>query len=128
MSNLIFAADVDRSLIDQFSSEGAGLPDQTMLNPKGERDPSELERIIGMTRAIRRREQANVKPGLRVMDFHATSCGRLKLLLQDLFNAQQRLLKKSKSIAGFHRDAPINLSCSRGKLQFSRHLQRYWTK
>ncbi|MBA6140749.1 MULTISPECIES: DUF3800 domain-containing protein [Pseudomonas] len=26
------------------------------------------------------------------------------------------------------RDAPINLSCSRGKLQFSRHLQRYWTK
>lgn len=102
MSNLIFAADVDRSLIDQFSSEGAGLPDQTMLNPKGERDPSELERIIGMTRAIRRREQANVKPGLRVMDFHATSCGRLKLLLQDLFNAQQRLLKKSKSIAGFH--------------------------
>lgn len=26
------------------------------------------------------------------------------------------------------RDAPINLSCSRGKLQFSRHLQRHWTK
>ncbi|MEW7376938.1 hypothetical protein AB2S22_22475, partial [Pseudomonas putida] len=26
------------------------------------------------------------------------------------------------------KDAPINLSCSRGKLQFSRHLQRYWTK
>ncbi|MCE1019823.1 hypothetical protein LU652_20025, partial [Pseudomonas monteilii] len=25
------------------------------------------------------------------------------------------------------RDAPINLSCSRGKLQFSRHLQRHWT-
>ena len=28
----------------------------------------------------------------------------------------------------FIRDAPINLSCSRGKLQFSRHLQRHWTK
>ncbi|MDG4418011.1 KAP family NTPase [Pseudomonas aeruginosa] len=28
----------------------------------------------------------------------------------------------------FTRDAPINLSCSRGKLQFSRHLQRHWTK
>ncbi|MGI1179391.1 hypothetical protein ACRCRM_33890, partial [Pseudomonas aeruginosa] len=26
------------------------------------------------------------------------------------------------------KDAPINLSCSRGKLQFSRHLQRHWTK
>ncbi|WP_284407901.1 ParA family protein, partial [Pseudomonas putida] len=25
------------------------------------------------------------------------------------------------------RDAPINLSCSRGKLQFSRHPQRHWT-
>lgn len=28
----------------------------------------------------------------------------------------------------FAKDAPINLSCSRGKLQFSRHLQRHWTK
>ncbi|MCE1003088.1 hypothetical protein LU656_20475, partial [Pseudomonas sp. NMI1173_11] len=29
---------------------------------------------------------------------------------------------------GSSKDAPINLSCSRGKLQFSRHLQRHWTK
>lgn len=31
-------------------------------------------------------------------------------------------------LTGPLRDAPINLSCSRGKLQFSRHLQRHWTK
>ncbi len=31
-------------------------------------------------------------------------------------------------LSGSLRDAPINLSCSRGKLQFSRHLQRHWTK
>jgi hypothetical protein len=30
--------------------------------------------------------------------------------------------------ADTYKDAPINLSCSRGKLQFSRHLQRHWTK
>ena len=32
------------------------------------------------------------------------------------------------SSIGVPKDAPINLSCSRGKLQFSRHLQRHWTK
>lgn len=102
MQNLIFAVDVDRSLINQFSSEGAGFPDQTMLDPEtGAADPSVLEQMIGMTRPIRRREQANVKPGHRVMDFQKTSIGRLKLLLKDLYNAQKRLLKKSKSIEGF---------------------------
>ncbi|MBA6092890.1 type II toxin-antitoxin system HicA family toxin, partial [Pseudomonas monteilii] len=34
----------------------------------------------------------------------------------------------AKEISEGLRDAPINLSCSRGKLQFSRHLQRHWTK
>ncbi|WOL27493.1 pilus assembly protein TadG-related protein [Pseudomonas fragi] len=34
----------------------------------------------------------------------------------------------SQSEASALKDAPINLSCSRGKLQFSRHLQRHWTK
>ena len=34
----------------------------------------------------------------------------------------------SKKYPAIFRDAPINLSCSRGKLQFSRHLQRHWTK
>lgn len=102
MPNLIFAVDVDRSLIDQFSSDGLGFPDQTMLDPEtGEPDSSVLEHMIGMTRAVRRREQANVKPGYRVMDFQKTSIGRLKLLLKDMYNAQQRLLKKSKSIEGF---------------------------
>ncbi|ANI34669.1 hypothetical protein AA098_14735 [Pseudomonas sp. JY-Q] len=32
------------------------------------------------------------------------------------------------SLKTIPKDAPINLSCSRGKLQFSRHLQRHWTK
>ncbi|MCV6407408.1 hypothetical protein OFL40_24955, partial [Pseudomonas aeruginosa] len=46
------------------------------------------------------------------------------------------ILQKMASDLGFSKilfgllpkDAPINLSCSRGKLQFSRHLQRHWTK
>ena len=32
------------------------------------------------------------------------------------------------SLKTLPKDAPINLSCSRGKLQFSRHPQRHWTK
>lgn len=103
MPNLFSNDHIDHSLIDQFSVEGIGFPNQTMLNPDtGEHDSSVLERMIGMTRALRRMEQAKVKPGSRVMDFQKTSVGRLKLLLKDLYNIHQRLIKKSKRIDGFH--------------------------
>ncbi|WP_242485902.1 hypothetical protein [Pseudomonas sp. TH21] len=102
MPNLICTDSVDQSLIEQFSVDGVGFPDHAMLNPEtGELDASVLERMIGMSRALRRIEQAKVKPGSRVMDFQKTSIGRLKLLLRDLFNIQQRLLKKSKRIDGY---------------------------
>lgn len=103
MPNLFSTDNINYALIDQFSVEGIGFPDQTMLNPDtGERDSSVLERMIGMTRAFRRMEQAKVKPGLRVMDFQKTSAGRLKLLLKDLHNIHLRLIKKSKRIDSFH--------------------------
>jgi hypothetical protein len=96
MPNLICTADIDASLIDQFSAQGIGFPDQTMLSPEtGEPDASVLERMIGMSRAFRRL-QTKVKPGARLMDFQKTSTGRLKLLLKDLYNCHQRILKKSK--------------------------------
>ncbi|MCE0981420.1 hypothetical protein LU659_28925, partial [Pseudomonas monteilii] len=38
------------------------------------------------------------------------------------------VIRSKSGIAFDPKDAPINLSCSRGKLQFSRHLQRHWTK
>ena len=96
MPNLICTADIDASLIDQFSAQGIGFPDQTMLSPEtGEPDASVLERMIGMSRAFRRL-QTKVKPGARLMDFQKTSTGRLKLLLKDLYNSHQRILKKSK--------------------------------
>lgn len=102
MPNLICIDVVDQSLIEQFSADGVGFPDRTMLCPEtGVLDTSVLERMIGMSRSLRRIEQANVKPGFRVMDFQKTSIGRLKLLLKDLFNLQQRLLKKSKRIDGY---------------------------
>ncbi|MFJ2484801.1 hypothetical protein [Pseudomonas sp. NPDC087639] len=104
MPNLICTEVVDQSLIEQFSADGIGFPDQTMLNPEtGELDASVLERMIGMSRALRRLEQAKVRPGFRVMDFQKTSIGRLKLLLKDLFNTHQRLLKKSEKKAGGYR-------------------------
>ncbi|WP_156747529.1 hypothetical protein [Pseudomonas sp. JY-Q] len=59
---------------------------------------------------------------------------KLKSSLQvakDLAVTNSLLGKKNPSgdpLATLSRDAPINLSCSRGKLQFSRHLQRHWTK
>lgn len=103
MPNLFSTDNINHALIDQFSVEGIGFPDQTMRNPDtGERDSSVLERMIGMTRAFRRMEQAKVKPGLRVMDFQKTSAGRLKLLLKDLHNIHLRLTKKSKRIDSFH--------------------------
>lgn len=103
MHNQICTSAIDRSLLDQFSTDGIGFPDQTMLNPStGERDGSVLERIIGFTRALRRRDQAKSKPGLRVMDFQRTSSGRLKLLLMELFTRHERLAKKSKQSGGFH--------------------------
>jgi len=96
MPNLICTANIDASLIDQFSAQGIGFPDQTMLSPEtGEPDASVLERMIGMSRAFRRL-QTKVKPGARLMDFQKTSTGRLKLLLKDLYNCHQRILKKSK--------------------------------
>ncbi len=48
-----------------------------------------------------------------------------KWMLGDWGGKRTELLEKGYD---FNRDAPINLSCSRGKLQFSRHLQRHWTK
>lgn len=96
-------------------SDGVGFPDHTMLCPEtGVIDTSVLERMIGMSRALRRIEQAKVKPGFRVMDFQKTSIGRLKLLLKDLFNVQQRLLKKSKRIDGYPSSAPVT-NCQSGK-------------
>ncbi|MFJ6826274.1 hypothetical protein ACIQRH_01590 [Pseudomonas sp. NPDC090964] len=102
MANLICIDVIDSSLVDQFSAEGHGFPDQTMLNSDtGERDSTVLERLIGMSRRARRAELANVKAGMRVMDFQQTSTGRLKLLLQDLYHADPSFLKKQKSFVGF---------------------------
>lgn len=102
MANLICIDVIDSSLVDQFSAEGHGFPDRTMLNPDtGERDSTVLERLIGMSRRARRAELANVKAGMRVMDFQQTSTGRLKLLLQDLYHGDPSFLKKQKSFAGF---------------------------
>lgn len=103
MPDLICTVEVDNSLLDQFSADGVGFPDQTMLDPDtGEPDPVIVERMVGMTRTIRRMEQSNVKAGLRVADFLITSEGRLKLLLKGLYNIQKRSQKRSKSIGGFH--------------------------
>ena len=102
MRDLICTVEVDNSLIDQFSAQGIGFPDQTMLDPAGEPDPMIVERMVGMSRTIRRMEHANVKPGLRVADFLITSEGRLKLLLKGLYNVQKRSQKRSKAIGGFH--------------------------
>ncbi|MBH3411597.1 SDR family oxidoreductase, partial [Pseudomonas putida] len=47
----------------------------------------------------------------------------------EIFSLEQQLAECASIWADMAaRDAPINLSCSRGKLQFSRHLQRHWTK
>lgn len=46
----------------------------------------------------------------------------------DVLMRNQLMPELGLSIVDGFRDAPINLSCSRGKLQFSRHLQRHWTK
>lgn len=103
MPDLICTVEIDDTLIDQFSAKGIGFPDQTMLDPDtGEPDPAIVERMVGMSRTIRRMEQANVKAGLRVSDFLRTSEGRLKLLLKGLYNVQKRSQKKSKAIGGFH--------------------------
>ncbi|NWB25662.1 hypothetical protein HX886_01690, partial [Pseudomonas gingeri] len=101
MPNLISTAEVELTLVDQFSAQGIGFPDQTMLNSDGKPDPSVLDKMLGMSRHLRRMEQAKVKPGARVMDFQRTSSGRLKLLIKDLYNAQQRLLNKTKKIDGY---------------------------
>ncbi len=86
MPNLICTTEIDAALIDQFSAEGTGFPDQTLLNPKtGKPDVSVLEKMIGVSRAIRRLE-SKVKPGSRLVDFQRTSAGRFKLLLNDLHN------------------------------------------
>lgn len=103
MPDLICTVEVDNSLIDQFSAKGVGFPDQTMLDPDtGAPDPVIVERMVGMSRTIRRMEQANVKAGLRVADFLITSEGRLKLLLKGLYNVQTRSQKRSKAIGGVH--------------------------
>lgn len=101
MPNLICTAEVELTLVDQFSAQGIGFPDQTMLNSEGKPDPSVLDKMLGMSRHLRRKEQAKAKPGARVMDFQKTSSGRLKLLVKDIYNAQQRLLNKTKKIDGF---------------------------
>ncbi len=103
MPDLICTVEIDDSLIGQFSAKGIGFPDHTMLDPEtGEPDPGIVERMVGMSRTIRRMEQANVKAGLRITDLLRTSEGRLKLLLKGLYNVQKRPQKKSKLIGGFH--------------------------
>lgn len=98
MSNLISEVKVNHALLDQFVKDGPGLPDHVMLNPNtGERDISVLERIIGMTRAIRRMEAAKHKPGARIIDFHKSAPGRMLLLINDLYLAQQNCSHKTKS-------------------------------
>lgn len=100
MTNLICTDEINSSLIEQFSTEGVGLPDLTMLNPDtGDRDISVLERMTGITRQIRRLE-SKVKAGLRLTDFQRTSSGRLKLLLNDLHTLYQVVLKKTSKASG----------------------------
>ncbi len=100
MPNLIFTVEVDDALIDQFSAEGTGFPDQTILNPQtGKPDISVLEKMIGISRAIRRLE-SKLKPGSRLSDFQKTSAGRFKLLLNDLHNLHVLSQKKAKRVIG----------------------------
>ncbi|HGM5583853.1 TPA: hypothetical protein ACKP2Y_000135 [Pseudomonas putida] len=100
MPNLIAAFEVNNTLIEQFSAEGTGFPDQTMLNPQtGKPDVSVLEKMIGISRAIRRLE-SKLKPGSRLSDFQKTSSGRFKLLLNDLHNLHLMSLKKMKRVTG----------------------------
>lgn len=102
MPNSIFDAQIDNSLIDQFVIDGPGFPDQTMLNPEtGVRDPSVLDRMIGMTRAMRRAEAAKHKEGQRLMDYMPLPTGRMLLLINDLHIAQQVMKKKSKASPAF---------------------------
>lgn len=102
MPHHIFDVQIDSSLIDQFVIDGLGFPDQTMLNPEtGVRDPSVLDRMIGMTRAVRRAEAAKHKEGQRVMDYMPLPTGRMLLLIHDLHTAQQVLKKKLKASAAF---------------------------
>ncbi|MGE8303329.1 MAG: hypothetical protein ACN6PW_02620 [Pseudomonas kermanshahensis] len=100
MPNLICTTEIDAALIDQFSAEGTGFPDQTLLNPQtGKPDASVLEKMIGVTRAIRRLE-SKVKPGSRLADFQRTSAGRFKLLLNDLHNLHLLSHQKAKRVVG----------------------------
>lgn len=102
MPNLIFDVEIDNSLIDQFVIDGPGFPDQTMLNLEtGLRDSTVLERMIGMTRSVRRIEASKHKPGQRVMDYQTLPSGRMLLLINDLYTAQQRIKNKSKASEGF---------------------------
>ena len=100
MPNLICNTEIDAALIDQFSAEGTGFPDQALLNPKtGKLDVSVLEKMIGVSRAIRRLE-SKLKPGSRLVDFQSSSAGRFKLLLNDLHNLHVLSQKKAKRVVG----------------------------
>ncbi|WP_339526466.1 hypothetical protein [Pseudomonas sp. EL_65y_Pfl2_R96] len=99
MNNLIYSVEINDFLLDQFLTDGPGLPDQTMLNPEtGLRDPAVLERMLGITRAMRRADAAKHKPGLRMVDYLMSAPGRMLLLINDLYSTQQRINKKSKAV------------------------------
>lgn len=85
MPSLIFDTRINSSLLNQFVEDGPGLPDSTMLSPEtGERDISLLTKIIGMSRADRRIEEAKYKPGSRITDLHKTAPTRMIFLLNAL--------------------------------------------
>ena len=102
MSNLIYGVEINDFLLDQFLTDGPGLPDQTMIDPEtGLRDPLVLERMLGITRAMRRADAAKHKAGMRMVDYLKHAPGRMLMLISDLYLTQQRITKKSKAVDGF---------------------------
>ncbi|WP_237402901.1 hypothetical protein [Pseudomonas sp. MWU318] len=102
MSNRIYAIEINDFLLDQFLTDGPGFPDHTMLNPEtGLRDPLVLERMLGITRAMRRADAAKHKSGMRMVDYLKYAPGRMLMLINDLHSTQQRINKKSKAVEGF---------------------------
>ncbi|NMY76995.1 PIN domain-containing protein, partial [Pseudomonas sp. WS 5071] len=112
-----------------------------MLEPKPGDDPvlDAYENLTKNCTLMKTKEELIAKAKIRKIlgnppispDRHSVGDELLWEELLEFCNENLIIVSKDKAFTEnkkLLRDAPINLSCSRGKLQFSRHLQRHWTK